>query len=129
MSSGPNQWRSTTYENQQKRQQDIDRLIEKLRVTKGEDVGVKHVVQSYLRQIDADAMMRIRELAAESGEAGSPEQALAYRNLADGVMKAMQEVSQGVSEWMTEWVKVGEWEGRTALKWFLTYFISIDTIQ
>lgn len=73
----------------QKRQQEMDRLIEKLRATKGEAAELKHVVQTYLRGVDADVLMRLRELSAE---AEAPEQALAYKQLGDGVLAAVQEL-------------------------------------
>lgn len=66
-------------------------MIGKLRDTKGEEAALKQVVQTYVRSIDADAMMRIRELGAEAGE---PEQALAYRNLGESIMNIMKEVSE-----------------------------------
>ena len=70
----------------QKRQQEMDRLIEKLRATKGEGDELKHVVQTYLRGVDADVLMRLREL---SSEAETPEQALAYKQLGDDVLAAV----------------------------------------
>lgn len=80
----------------QKRQQEMDRLIEKLRATKtgageaGTGTGeLKNVVQTYLRSVDADVLMRLRELSAE---AETPEQALAYKQLGDGVLAAVQEI-------------------------------------
>lgn len=73
----------------QKKQQEMDRLIEKLRATKGEAAVLKQVVQSYLRSVDADVLMRLRELSAE---AEAPEQALAYKQLGDGVLAAVTEL-------------------------------------
>lgn len=73
----------------QKRQQEMDRLIEKLRATKGEAGELKHVVQTYLRGVDADVVMRLRELSAE---AEAPEQALAYKQLGDAVLAAVLEL-------------------------------------
>lgn len=83
----------------QKKQQDTDRLVEKLRAAQPSTTGaasaegaaaeLKAVVKTYLRTIDADSVSRIRELSAE---ADTPEQALAYTNLADAVIKAIEEL-------------------------------------
>jgi protoporphyrinogen oxidase len=73
----------------EKRRQEMDRLIEKLRATTGEEGALKVVVKTYLRGIDADVLMRLRELSAE---AEAPEQALAYKQLGDGVLAAVTEL-------------------------------------
>lgn len=83
----------------QKKQQDTDRLVEKFRAAQSSPAGMaspeaaavelKAVVKTYIRNIDADSLARIREL---SSEADTPEQALAYKNLADAVLKALNEL-------------------------------------
>jgi len=83
----------------QKKQQDTDRLVEKLRAAQSSPAGMaspeaaaaelKAVVKTYIRNIDADSLARIRDL---SSEADTPEQALAYKNLADAVLKALNEL-------------------------------------
>ena len=83
----------------QKKQQDTDRLVEKLRAAQSSPAGMaspeaaavelKAVVKTYIRNIDADSLARIREL---SSEADTPEQALAYKNLADAVLKSLNEL-------------------------------------
>lgn len=73
----------------QKKQQDIDKLVEKFQATKGEEAELKAVVKTYLRQIDADTLMRLRALAAE---AETPEQALAFKKLGEGILAAILEV-------------------------------------
>lgn len=83
----------------QKKQQDTDRLVEKFRAAQSSPAGMaspeaaavelKAVVKTYIRNIDADSLSRIRDL---SSEADTPEQALAYKNLADAVLKALNEL-------------------------------------
>ena len=83
----------------QKKQQDTDRLVEKFRAAQSSPTGMvspeaaavelKAVVKTYIRNIDADSISRIRDLSAE---ADTPEQALAYKNLGDAVLKALNEL-------------------------------------
>ncbi len=87
----------------QKKQQDTDRLVEKFRAavlaaqggaaiggsSSSESPELTALVKTYIRGIDADTLSRIRELGKE---ADTPEQSLAYNNLADAVLKALNEL-------------------------------------